>query len=151
MSCLEFYISAKQGFPSPCSGPGADKDSRDISPQPYCLPLWFKATVTGAACTAPLWGQLSQFLPSSSCGSWVLTARPKELKWRAWSDERSRCKTGHFNQVGPFMGASCAQSRGSGSQAAVVQTWLYQLLALYPGASQFTPLCFSVIVCIMEP
>ena len=74
MLCLELYVSAKQGFPSPCSGPGADKDSRDISPQPYCISLfWRKATVTGAACAAALLAQLSQLLPRSSCGSWVLT------------------------------------------------------------------------------
>lgn len=43
-------------------------------PQPYCVSLfWCKATVTGAACAATQLAQLSQLLPSSSCGSWVLT------------------------------------------------------------------------------
>ena len=71
----------------------------------------------------PYWLNLANFCPDLPVGAGCWPgARHKEMKWRALSDGRSRCKNRHFNQTGPFMGASCAQSMGSGSQTAGVQT-----------------------------
>ena len=152
MLCLEFYISAKQGFLSPCRGPGADKDSRDISPQPYCVSLsGSKPQSPGQPVLPPYGRNLANFCPAFPVGAGCSPPGTKNWNGEHGLMREADAKIDTLIKWDHLWEHHVLSQWVLEARLLWFKPLLCQLLVVYPGASQFTSLCFSVIIYIMEP